>query len=411
MNKFWIVLSHTYVSKLKSKSFLISTIMTTLLVFGIANIDRIIEHFNKDSEKTIAIIDRTNALYEPLKEQLKANGAKEIKVVKSNKSEEQAKKKVQNEEWYAYVVLDYDEKQLPKATYYAMTIAGSDVPTQLEQALQQLKMTLATAKIGLKPEQMKELYAPIVFNKIALEKNAKTEEQINQARAIMYVLLIAMYIFVIMYGSMIMMEVATEKSSRVMEILISSAPPVQQMFGKILGVALLSLTQFVIIFTIGYTSLQNSDLLAELLGTENMPIGTILYAILFFLLGYFLYATLFALLGSLVSRVEDVQQIATPVSMLVVGAFFIAMFGLNSPDAPFITVTSFIPFFAPMIMFLRIGMLNVPAWEIAVSLLLLVGTIVFFAIVGAKVYRGGVLLYGQSSSWKDLKRAWQLTKK
>jgi ABC-2 type transport system permease protein len=129
------------------------------------------------------------------------------------------------------------------------------------------------------------------------------------------------------------------------------------------------------------------------------------------LLGYFLYATLFALLGSLVSRVEDVQQIATPVSMLVVGAFIIAMFGLNAPDAPFITVTSFIPFFAPMIMFLRIGMLNVPFWEIALSLALLVGTIVFFAIVGAKVYRGGVLLYGQSSSWKDLKHAWQLTKK
>jgi ABC-2 type transport system permease protein len=411
MNKFSIVLAHTYLTKLKSKPFIITTLITVLLVFGVTNLNHIIELFSDDETKTVAVIDKTGELYEPLKAQLKTSGEKDIDLQMFKGTEDKAKEKVQNGEWQAYVVLSYDEQQLPKAAYYAMTVADSDTPLQLEQALQQLKTTLATMKIDLTPEQVKELYEPVVFDKVALEKNAKTEEELNQARSLVYILLFAIYIFVLMYGNMITMEVATEKSSRVMEILISSASPVQQMFGKIFGVALLSLTQFIILFTVGYTSIKENDELNAILGFEEVPAATLVYAIVFFLLGYFLYATLFALLGSLVSRIEEVQQIITPVTLLVVAAFFIAMFGLNNPEAPFITVTSFIPFFAPMIMFLRVGMLNVPMWEVALSIGLLVATIGFFAYFGAKVYRGGVLMYGKSTSFKDIKKALQLTKK
>jgi ABC-2 type transport system permease protein len=411
MNKFWIVLGHTYLTKLKSKSFIITTVITALLVFGVTNLNYIIDFFNKDEKKIIAVIDETGELYELLNEQLKAGGSNEVKLQAFNEAEDKAKENVQSGKWEGYIVLGFDDKELPKASYYAMTIAESDIALQLEQALQQLKTTLATAKIGLTSEQVQELYEPVVFNKIALEKNAKTEEELNQARALVYVFLFAIYIFVLMYGNMITMEVATEKSSRVMEILISSAPPVQQMFGKILGVALLSLTQFAILFTIGYTSLQGNGEFSSLLGFEQVPVSTIIYAIVFFLLGYFLYATLFAFLGSLVSRIEEVQQTITPVTLMVVAAFIIAMFGLNQPDAPIITITSFIPFFAPMIMFLRVGMLNIPVWEVALSLGLLIGTILFFSYFGAKVYRGGVLMYGKSSSFKDIKKAIQLTKK
>jgi ABC-2 type transport system permease protein len=411
MNKFWIVLAHTYFTKLKSKSFIITSIITALLVFGVTNLNHIIEFFSKDEKKTVAVIDKTGELYEPLKAQLKTGGEKDIDLQMFKGTEDKAKEKVQNGELQACVVLGYDDKQLPKAAYYAMTVADSDTPLQLEQALQQLKTTLATTKIGLSPEQVKELYEPVVFDKVALEKNAKTEEELNQARSLVYILLFAIYIFVLMYGNMITMEVATEKSSRVMEILISSVSPVQQMFGKIFGVALLSLTQFIVLFAIGYTSIKENGELTDILGFEQIPVATIAYAIVFFLLGYFLYATLFALLGSLVSRIEEVQQMITPVTLLVVAAFFIAMFGLNAPEAPFITVTSFIPFFTPMIMFLRVGMLNVPIWEIALSLGLLVATISFFAYFGAKVYRGGVLMYGKSTSFKDIKKALQLTKK
>ncbi|MBW9218851.1 ABC transporter permease [Anoxybacillus sp. ST70] len=407
-NKFWIVFAHTYMTKLKSKSFFISTMITALIIFGIGQLDRIIEAFSDNGQKTIGVIDQTNGWYEALQAQMQSN--KEIKLVRHNENEEQAKKYVQAEKWYAYIVLHVQNGQL-KVAYYAKNIADSDVTHEMEQALQQVKIVMMAKQIGLTYDQINALYAPITIEKVALEKHAKTEEQLDQARTIVYVLLFAMYMFVLMYGSMIMMEVATEKSSRIMEILISSISPVQQLFGKILGIALLSLTQFVVIFTVGYTSLQNSDMLSQLLGMEKLPLSLLVYGMIFFLLGYLLYAMLFAVLGSIVSRVEEVQQMAGPVTMLVVAAFIMAMFGLNVPESPFITVMSFVPFFTPMIMFLRIGMLNVPIWEIVLSLILLVGTIAFLFVFGSKIYRGGVLMYNQASSWKDLKRAWQLTKR
>src|SRR5690625_6706802 len=101
--------------------------------------------------------------------------------------------------------------------------------------------------------------------------------------------------------------------------------------------------------------------------------------------------------GSLVSRVEDLQQLLMPMFILIIIGFFIAMFGLNVPEATFITISSFIPFFSPMIMFLRVGMLEVPAWEIALSIGILIGTIVILGLIGARIYRGGVLMYGPRS--------------
>jgi ABC-2 type transport system permease protein len=219
-----------------------------------------------------------------------------------------------------------------------------------------------------------------------------------------------------MYASMIAMEVATEKSSRVMEILISSVSPIRQMFAKILGIGLLSLTQLAVLLSVGYFSIKRNMSSLEggffdEFGFGNISLSTIAYAIIFFILGYFLYATLAAFLGSLVSRIEDVQQMITPMTLLVVAGFMIAMFGLGKPDSPFIVITSYIPFFTPMIMFLRVGMLNIPVWETALGIAILLSTIIFLAVFGARVYRGGVLMYGKSNSFKDIKKALQLTKK
>jgi ABC-2 type transport system permease protein len=100
----------------------------------------------------------------------------------------------------------------------------------------------------------------------------------------------------------------------------------------------------------------------------------------------------------------------TPMTMLIVAGFMIAMFGLGKPDAPFITITSYIPFFTPMIMFLRVGMLNIPTWEAVIGIVIMLVTIVIFAIIGARIYRGGVLIYGKFNSYKDIKKALQLTK-
>ena len=221
---------------------------------------------------------------------------------------------------------------------------------------------------------------------------------------------------VLVYGQMIATDVATEKSSRVMEILISSAPPVTHMFAKIIGIALLGMTQAFILFITGMNllNLKNTGLTGEVIeafGLNEFNGSLSLYALIFFLLGYFLYATIAAMFGSIVSRVEDLQQLLIPMVSLLMIAFFIAMFGLTSPDSSFITAMSYVPFFSPMIMFLRVGMLDVAFWEVGLSISILIATIIVFAVIGAKIYRGGVLMYGPSRSLKDIKQAFKLTKK
>ncbi|MEH7503231.1 ABC transporter permease [Neobacillus drentensis] len=416
MNNFWIILIHTYLNKLKTKSFIITTLLTVAIVLVLTNLSNIIDIFDKnDGKEKVAVLDETGQLYEPLEKQVKTIN-KNIKLTLYEGREVEAEKAVEKGDYQGIILLSFNEEKLPVAQYKAMTIADSALFTDLQTSLQQLKTMLAASQINLTPVQLQKLYEPVSFEKIALEKNAKTEEELNQARGLVYVLLFIIYFSVIMYANMIAMEVATEKSSRVMEILISSVSPIKQMFAKIIGIGLLSLTQLAVFLTVGYFSFkQNMESLKEGFfggyGFGDIPVDTIVYAVIFFILGYFLYATLAAFLGSLVSRIEDVQQMITPMTMLVVAGFMIAMFGLGKPDALFITVTSYIPFFTPMIMFLRVGMLTIPVWEALLGIAILVATITFLAIFGARVYRGGVLMYGQSNSFKDIKKALQLTKK
>src|SRR5699024_1138321 len=329
---------------------------------------------------------------------------------------EEGKKAVKNEDYDALLVIDEDAKSLPEITYYAKSIAGDEVQSILESNLQVIKDSILIEQAGIDEDTLLEMNQPVNIEKLALDESAKTDEELDIARGIVYAMIFILYMAVLIYGQMIATDVATEKSSRVMEILISSASPVTHMFAKIIGIALLGITQAVIVGVGSFLAIlpKLEDIksgLFEELGLESISPTLFLYAILFFLLGYLLYATIAAMFGSLVSRVEDLQQLLMPMIILILIAFFIAMFGLNVPEAKFITVSSFIPFFSPMIMFLRIGMLEVPSWEIALSIGILVGTIIILGLIGARIYRGGVLMYGPSRSLKDIKNAFNLSKK
>ena len=414
MSNFMTILLHTYLSKLKTKSFIATTLITVLIVAGLANLSSIIDYFNKDDEERVAVIDETGVLLTPLQEQMDALNNK-IALIAYKGSEAEGETAVKDGDYKGLLLLSFSTDELPEAAYKARSIAGSAIPSELQGGLQQLKTQMAATQINLSPEQLSKLYEPVPFDKTALEENAKTEEELNQARGLVYVLLFIIYFAVILYANMIAMEVATEKSSRVMEILISSVSPIKQMFAKILGIGLLSLTQMALILLVGYFSVkQNLDTMEggffEFFGFGNIPASTIAYALIFFILGYFLYATLAAFLGSLVSRIEDIQQMITPMTMMVVAGFMIAMFGLSQPEASFVTITSYIPFFTPMLMFMRVGMLSLPVWEPILGILILLAAIILLAVFGARVYRGGVLMYGKSNSFKDIKKALQLTK-
>lgn len=415
MNKFFIMMGHTYKNRVKSKSFVITTLIMLVFIFAVSNLQTFIEMFSgEEDENRIAVLSESETWTAAFERSLASSDAAVAEVYEGTL--EEAKQEVEDGKYEAVVDIRSGTGELPEATYYANQIANIEASEPVRQALQQVKIEQVTEEAGVAPETLQQISAPVSFELQALEERAKSAEELNQTRGIVYIMLFFMYFAVIMYGQMISTEVATEKSSRVMEILISSVSPVSQMFAKIIGIALVGLTQFAIFLSVGYFSIQRSVEAGSAsfiggLGLTDIQPSTIIYAVVFFLLGYLLFATLAATLGSLVSRLEDAQQMTAPMVMLIVAAFMIAMFGLASPDSAFITISSYFPFFTPLIMFLRVGMLDVPIWEVSLSLAVLVGSIALLGWIGARIYRGGVLLYGKSSSLKDLKAALQLSKK
>ncbi|MGM0826716.1 MAG: ABC transporter permease [Bacillota bacterium] len=415
MNNFFLILSHSYLSKLKAKSFIISTIIIAAALVLLANFDSIISNFSDDDTSKIAVQDETGKLYDPLVQQLKTMNS-EIELESTTQSMKEIEKKIESEELNGLLILSESPEGLPQALYKSNSLSESNVTGELQVALQNVKSSLAASILELSGDELALLSGPVAFEKEALIEGAKSEEELSQARGIVYVLLFFIYFSVIAYANMTAMEVATEKSSRVMEILISSVSPVKQMFAKIIGIGLAGLTQLAVILAVGYfTMIQKKDELVgdffEGFGFESLSVVVIIYAVIFFLLGYFLYATMAALLGSLVSRIEDVQQMIMPMTFLIMIGFFISMFGLGNPESSFVTITSYIPFFTPMVMFLRVGMLNLPVYEPVIGIVVLLATIIILGVFGARVYRGGVLLYGKSNSYKDIKKAIDITSK
>jgi ABC-2 type transport system permease protein len=217
-----------------------------------------------------------------------------------------------------------------------------------------------------------------------------------------YIMLFALYMVIMMYGQMIATNVATEKSSRAMEVLITSAKPVAMMFGKVIASCIAGLVQVICIFGSALLFYRmNSSYWGEngtVSSIFNIPLGLLGYMILFLVLGFFLYAFLYGAIGSTASKLEDINTSVMPITMLFIIAFIVVMscMGGSNVDNPVMVVCSYVPFTSPMAMFARIAMSTVPAYKIAISVAILAASVCGVGVLSAKIYRVGVLLYGTS---------------
>lgn len=414
MHSFWIIFKQAFMTKARTKSFIITTIIVAAAFFLLANLPNIIESFGGDEDgQVLHVIDESGELVPQLQAQFEQTDS-DIQAMPTEMSEEELRQGITEGTIESYLIIE--EGDTLTARYVSESAneigAGSDV----ENAVQAIQTAQTAERLGLTGAEVGELFMPAQFEREAVSDSSKTEEELSQARGLVYVLILLIYVAVIYYPNMIAMEVANEKSSRVMEILISSVSPVKHMFAKIAGIGTLGIVQMLIFGIAGYFAFQTSGSdMAEgffsVMGFSDIKISTFLFAVLFFLLGYFLYAVLAALLGSLVSRTEDVQQLMLPMMFLIVISSFIAFSGIGMPEASYVTISSFIPFFAPLVMFLRVGMLDIPLWEPLLSIAIMLLTIGVLGWFGARVYRGGVLMYGSSQSLKDIGKAIRLGNK
>lgn len=381
----------TLKSRIRSKAFVISTALTILFIFGFTNIDRIMSSF-EDSEQASALVVTENTA---LVDTMQSLGYEDVAM--SDITEEEARSGINDGEYGVVAFVDgYDARVISERPEQEFT-------TILQTSLQQLRNAELIESADVDPAVITALSEPIQLDESYLGRGGENSDELLSSSALVYVMLMLLYISIITYGSMISTEVTTEKSSRVMELIISTTHPVTHMLAKVTAIGTLALIQIGIFLGFGYVSASGSELATTVIENAGNA-RAVIYLLVFFLLGYLLYASLFAVLGSLVSRVEESQQMVMPVIMLLVAAFLVAMFGLNNPDATIVTILSFVPFFAPMLMFLRVMLVDVAVWEVALSIGLLIGTIGVTLWIGSKFYRGGVLFYGTNAikQWRQI---------
>lgn len=244
---------------------------------------------------------------------------------------------------------------------------------------------------------------------VKVNESGETAEN-GQSVLVRVSIVMVLYITLLVYGVMTMRSVLEEKTTRIVEILASSAKPSQLLSGKILGVAAVGLTQYLIwgctaALVSGYGATMATIFSPDTAAPSfHLPLSYIVYPIIFFLAGYFLYASLYAAIGSMVSSEEESQQVQVPVTIVLVACFVLYPAILRAPNSPLSVTLSLIPFFSPILMVFRITVQTPPFWQIALSLAICVATTVAVIRVSAKIYRVGILIYGKRPSVMELLR-------
>ena len=291
-------------------------------------------------------------------------------------------------------------------TYYINNLSMYDSNTAIaDTVLQEVYRINAMVQNGLTPEQAGEIMS------VQIESDTETlgKDQM-QNFFYTYIMIFALYMVILLYGQMVATNVATEKSSRAMEVLITSAKPTSMMFGKVLASCIAGFSQLILVFgtaillyNVNKEALTN-PLIASIF---DIPIELFTYLIVFFVLGFLIYAFMFGAIGSTASKLEDINTSVMPITFLFIIAFMVVMFSMSSGsvDNTAMLVCSYIPFTSPMAMFTRICMSTVAWYEIAISIVILIGSTVGIGILSAKIYRVGVLMYGTTPKISNIIKA------
>ena len=423
MNNILLIIQREYLSRVRKKSFLIMTLLTPFLMAGIVVVPTYLA-MNSKEERNIAILDESNLL--PVLEA--TDEITHFHYLEGNIETE--KENLDSEVFYALVHIPASESMEElknKITIYSDKQVSLSVRGQIENLIENKAEKIKLAEAGIDPQTLKDANIRFKLNTIIL--GTEGEEATGNAEAslgIGFVSGFLIYIFIFMYGAMVMRGVIEEKTNRIIEVIISSVKPFQLMMGKIIGVALVGLTQFVLwmLLTLVLTTvaegfvLSSPEMMAKNFQGASMekgmmmnqvstafggiPLGQLAFAFLFYFLGgYLLYSSLFAAIGSAVDQEADTQQFMLPITIPLVLSFIMMQFIIDNPDGSLAYWFSMIPLTSPIIMMVRIPF-GVPTGELLLSMGILVAGFIFTTWIAAKIYRTGILMYGKKVNYKEL---------
>lgn len=460
LHKLGIVIQREYLNKVKKKSFLLITFLTPLLFAGIAILPTLIMYGTKEQAKQVGVVDRSGIVLPYLESgevlAYKDLGAgADVDAIKGDLGAAGI------DILLTISPLDSVSKSVTADTYSVKPL-GMDSSSSIESRINDAVEAYRIDSYGIEnlEEIMHSVHSNVHVHSYTISESG--EEKISESgvyMAISMILGMALYMFIALFSGMVMSSVIEEKSSRVVEVLVSSVKATELMFGKIIGVALVALTQFLlwIVLTVLLLAVaggiigkdkimgmmqdeSTTEMMQQMATAEgihpgdlslgetlpaaadstdvaagepssmsvimstlgNIDLGQIIISFLvYFIFGYLLYASLFAAIGSAGENEGDTTQLQIPVTIPLMLGFFIALYAFKAPDSSLVFWGSMIPFTSPIVMLARIPF-GVPGWELALSMVLLVVTFALCAWASAKIYKVGILMYGKKSTFKDL---------
>ena len=429
MKKIGIVTKREYLRRVNKKSFIFLTLFTPILFAALIFVPLWLATIKSSDTYDVAVIDRTGKYVSLFKDTEKYR----FIGIGDNISPEESKKSSPGVFAFIEITNDLLQNQKAIAIYSDKQIPADlrrEVNNTLIRYLEDEKR--ASFNIPNLDEIIKNSRVSIDIQTIKWSKDGTATASSSEITSVIgMIFTIMIYMFILMYGMMVMQGVMEEKTNRIVEIMVSSVRPFDMMMGKIVGIGLVGLTQVfiwcvltVVLVSAGgvFLGLSGHDMAAMQAGglqpdMSEMPevaglmsklssfnfVEIIVYFVLFFIGGYVSYASLYAAVGSAIDAPEDAQQFTTPMMVILIFAVYAGIYSMQNPDGPLAFWCSLIPFTSPIVMMIRIPF-EIPFWQILLSLVLLFSSAIFFVWLSAKIYRVGILMYGKKPSFKEIAR-------
>lgn len=417
MNKILLILQREYLTRVRKKTFIISTILFPLLylglIFGMTYIGE-----KSRADLNVAVIDSSGYFDKGMFERANLSDSS-ARLTLVNMSEAAISQEYKSAGYDGFIVIPAQvnwEKGFDNLFFRSDKKFGQSSVAMVQNKLNSIWTDIKNEKLGI-DDQKKSIISnsKIIVRGGDLEGKAANE---GVATTIGYVSGFLIYFILLVYGSQVMMGVMEEKTSRIAEVIVSSVKPFQLMLGKIIGIGLVALTQFfiwvafmILVYNIGKAG-ANQGMMSSMIGTVqdvftgiNVPL--ILFCFVFYFLGgFFFYASLYAAIGSAVNEdMREAQSLSFPVTMLVIFSIAMMTAAISNPTGPVAVWASIIPFSSPIVMMARVPFGvpgTVPWWQLGLSMALLIGGFIFSVWLSGKIYRTGILMYGKKPSWKEM---------
>ena len=397
MNALWTAYLFHIREQIRTKGFKITSIVISLIILGYFAFN----HFSSN-EKEVLVTVINNSSYSIDEELLKENIDGLKLTTKDRKDEQKEQEKIKDQDLDHLLVIE-ERDSIPVVNYYYHRSPDPTVMFAFTTQLQQQHLVKVTNEQNVSPEVISQLFQTIPVEQTMLAEN-------NGSLGIVYVFIFLMYTFILMFGQGVAMSITGEKSTRVMEVMITKIKPIYMLFAKILSSLTAGLIQVSVFFLSGY--------LAYLIGWINtdqfnifgfdfdlgqIDAGLIIGFIFFFACGYLVYALCFAALGSVISRTEDLGSVMGPVMVLVVGALMIGIRTMMDPTGGLVTFSTYFPFFSPIVAYSKYVMGEISTLELVMSGVVLIISIGLIAYGASRIYVKGVMVYGEKFKWSHLR--------